>query len=319
MLRTHDDDDVIFQTETEEEDNEKLTIPNNSVIGLIYTNTRTNRTYVQVTSVMKDGKWTREYTWEEAICHFTGLVHDYLRPRLLIMQQPDKSLMGREVLDYAKDHIWVDYDPLASLPYEVAAARPTSKQNYKTTRSRKSNPKTSPYKQSDNTSNDYEYAYVDSASDTSGIGGKAWIIDSISDRQVSVEGYEKGSTVLEGIRIGSAITAVDLPNEETILLRVNEATILGEQGNSLLSTTQIREYGITIDDRPRMHGGKSCMVVEGKVIPFTMKRSMVTLKIRRPTEEELEQSEVIDITSVTEWLPETINEQEFLDCTLSRC
>ena len=68
---------------------------------------------------------------------------------------------------------------------------------------------------------------------------------------------------MEGIRIGPAITAVDLTNYKTRLLRVNEATKLGKHSNTLLSTKQIREHGITIADRPRKQGERSCMMVDG--------------------------------------------------------
>ena len=71
----------------------------------------------------------------------------------------------------------------------------------------------------------YEYAYIDSGSDTFGIGGKAWIIDHITERTVQVAGYHTRDTIKHDVPIGTGITAVDLPNGETILIKANEATI----------------------------------------------------------------------------------------------
>ena len=78
----------------------------------------------------------------------------------------------------------------------------------------------------DNTG-EYEIAYIDSGSDTFGVGGTSWVIDSLTNRKVEIAGYDTKETVKSNIPIGSAITAVDLPTGETILIRANEATIMG--------------------------------------------------------------------------------------------
>jgi hypothetical protein len=62
-------------------------------------------------------------------------------------------------------------------------------------------------------------------------------IDQLSGRFVNVAGYDEGATTLrQDVEIGSGVTAVDLPPpiDETILIRVNEATIM-DDCNSLLS------------------------------------------------------------------------------------
>jgi hypothetical protein len=115
----------------------------------------------------------------------------------------------------------------------------------------------------------YEYAYIDSGSDTCGIGGEAWIIDTITERKVQVTGYDTLNTVKEDVPIVSAITAIDLPTGETILMRVNEATNLGRDAYTLLSPMHIRENDVYIDDKPKRHGGNSCMVVDDAVIPLS--------------------------------------------------
>ena len=124
----------------------------------------------------------------------------------------------------------------------------------------------------------YSYAYLDTAADMCGIGGDAWVIDALTDRQTALGGYDTSTTVKTNVPIGSGITAIDLPDGETILLKVNEATILGPEGHSLLSVVQIREHGIELDEKPRLHGGTACMVIDDYVIPFTMVEGLLVLK-----------------------------------------
>ena len=50
--------------------------------------------------------------------------------------------------------------------------------------------------------------------------------------------------------------ATTLPDGETVLIRIFEATLLGEEANTLLSTLQLRKNVVNIDDRPKRHGGK---------------------------------------------------------------
>ena len=101
----------------------------------------------------------------------------------------------------------------------------------------------------------YDYAFIDTACDTCGLGGSAWVLDTMTKRKVQVAGYDQLHTIKDNVPIGSGITAIDLPNGETLLLKVNEATILGNGANSLISVIQLRENGIDVDEKPRRHGG----------------------------------------------------------------
>ena len=126
----------------------------------------------------------------------------------------------------------------------------------------------------------YAQAYMDSASDTCGIGGAAWIIDYVTERKVQVTGYHKKDTAMNHIKIGGGITAVDLPNKTTVLIRVCEATLLGKDANTLFSVAQMRDHGVYIDDVPKKYGGQSYMKVEGIVIPLFMHEGMICMNIR---------------------------------------
>ena len=70
---------------------------------------------------------------------------------------------------------------------------------------------------------------IDSGADTSAIAGEQWIVDEISERTAGVAGVLNNCT--SNVKIGSAITAVDLPNNTTVLIKVNEATIFGKKDN----------------------------------------------------------------------------------------
>ena len=130
---------------------------------------------------------------------------------------------------------------------------------------------------------DEDFAFMDSGSDTSGLGGEAWNITKVTKRKVRVTGFENEKTAKNNVPIGTGITAVDLPDDTTVILRVNEATLLGEKANTLLSPTQIRENGHIIDERARKHGGKGCITADGYVIPMTLREGMMAIKIRKPT------------------------------------
>ena len=146
---------------------------------------------------------------------------------------------------------------------------------------------------------------IDSGCDTSAIGGSEWIIEDITQRTVSVIGYQN-TKKSEDIPIGSAITAVDLPDKTTILIKINEATLLGEHGNSLLSPLQARNYGTTINDIPKSQGGLPHIKKDGIVIPITLKKGLLTIPIRKPTEYELHNTELIVLTSDEIWEPENL-------------
>ncbi len=152
------------------------------------------------------------------------------------------------------------------------------------------------------------YLIPDSGADTSNVGGPAWIVDTITGRCVDVAGYDEHSgTRRESVPIGGAVTAVDLPApcNETILVRINEATII-EDGNSLLSTFQARESGTVVEDCATKHGGGSFIAADGYVLPLSIMHGLLALPIRRPTEDELKSCTMIELTSPEPWRPDTI-------------
>jgi hypothetical protein len=70
------------------------------------------------------------------------------------------------------------------------------------------------------------------------------------------------------------------------------------------------EHGIELDERPRIHGGKACMVIDDYVIPFTMIEGLLVLKIRKPSPQELTTCDTVEVTRDIQWTPEAISEPE---------
>ena len=157
---------------------------------------------------------------------------------------------------------------------------------------------------------DEEECFLDSGADTSNIGGPAWHIKFLTERKVNVYGFdEKSGTSREDVPVGTGVTAVDLPNDETILLRVNEATVM-EDSNSLLSTFQCREAGVIIDDKPLRHGGGSYLAVDDCIVPLEVRGALMGFKIRKPTAQELEELDPYELTSDVPWYPSDLVDEE---------
>ena len=61
----------------------------------------------------------------------------------------------------------------------------------------------------------------------------------------------------EDLPIVHAVTKTTLPNNQSILLQVNEVAYIGE-GDTLLSKNQVGSCGIQIDDDPYFGQGVIC-------------------------------------------------------------
>ena len=135
---------------------------------------------------------------------------------------------------------------------------------------------------------------IDGGCDTM-LSGKGWEIDSVSARKVKVQGYADQSEALD-LPIGTALAAVDL-EDQTIVLEANEAILMTENHSSLMSTFQVREFGHTIDDVARRHGGTQSIEADGITIPLAIKKGLFTMKVRPPTAEEKDDCLRIVLTS----------------------
>ena len=76
--------------------------------------------------------------------------------------------------------------------------------------------------------------YVDGGCDCFSIGENVWIKESKNDRKVSIKGYHNNK-IKENIPLGSALTAIGLPDGETIIAKIKEALMLDKRANTLFS------------------------------------------------------------------------------------
>lgn len=81
---------------------------------------------------------------------------------------------------------------------------------------------------------------IDRGSYISGIGEPAWYIDYKTDKVVEMQGFNK-QNLMQKVQIGRAVMACDLPGGSTVLLKVNEISLFGKNGCSLLSIAQMGE------------------------------------------------------------------------------
>ena len=145
------------------------------------------------------------------------------------------------------------------------------------------------------TADKFNLAYIDSSSDTVGTGCDAWVIEEVINRTVTITGYHSHCTNQQQTIIVYGVTAKTLPDGETVLIRVFDATILGEKANTLQSKLHLRKKLVDIDDRPRHHGEKSFFEKDGIIVPLTLTKGMMTLNISKPLKFGLNTCEVIEL------------------------
>ena len=136
--------------------------------------------------------------------------------------------------------------------------------------------------------------------------GKGWEIESISEPTVNVQGYADNVESIS-LPIGTTIAAVEL-DDQTVIVEANEAILMENNRNSLLSTFQVREFGHKVHDVARRHGGDQCLEVDGIKIPFSVVKGIFTMRVRVPTAAEKLECVRIPLTSDQPWKPETFSD-----------
>ena len=148
-----------------------------------------------------------------------------------------------------------------------------------------------------------EMAYLDNSADTFGI---AWIVESLSGKTVHIEGYSEDATS-SNVPFGNAVTALDLPDDETLILHDNVGTILGDKANTLASEKQMEANGVIVCTN---ESGRKFIESDDYIIPLSVKEEMQTFRIRRPTEHEIRTCVHVNLTSDLPWNPEEINDKD---------
>ena len=121
-------------------------------------------------------------------------------------------------------------------------------------------------------------------------------------RFARLSGYDCKSCTAP-IPIVTAGTSVTADSGETVVLIANEALLVPGQRTSLLSTMQLRENGVQVNDVAKRHGGRQNIVAKGNTIPIHFHRGLLELPLRVPTEQELSTCRRIILSSDEPWEP----------------
>ena len=101
------------------------------------------------------------------------------------------------------------------------------------------------------------------------------------------------TAIKRNLPIVGAITALDLPNGQSVLLAIHECIYNETSNHSLLSEFQLREFGIIIDSICHRHGGAQQMIVKDSddsdelTIPLDLDGCMIHFRHRLPNTEEI--------------------------------
>ena len=137
-----------------------------------------------------------------------------------------------------------------------------------------------------------------------------------NSRRANVVGFDHETAIKRNLPIVSAITALDLPNGQSVLLLVNEGIYDETSGHSLLSEFQLREFGKVIDSVCHRHGGSQQMIIKDRngsdvlTIPLDLARCMIHFKHRLPTTDEIASPKQYCLTQGdTPWNPSSFTDQ----------
>jgi hypothetical protein len=112
----------------------------------------------------------------------------------------------------------------------------------------------------------YDISILDGSADTC-VLGQGWEVLSVHNtRRANVVGFDHEAAVKWNLPIVSEITAVDLPDEISVILIVHEAIYNDTANHSLLSEFQLRYFGVKIDSICHKHGGTQIIMIQDVVV-----------------------------------------------------
>ena len=149
---------------------------------------------------------------------------------------------------------------------------------------------------------------IDSHADTCCVNKHAYIETIVEGITVDAIPFDSQLGKMSDLPIVHAIFAYDDENNSrTTLIRVNNAIYIKDMENSLLCPNQARAYGTIVDDTPPHfdHTGVGTFSVTADNQEFHLKSYGPTayLPVRRPTDDELEHCDIVDITEENNWEP----------------
>jgi hypothetical protein len=119
------------------------------------------------------------------------------------------------------------------------------------------------------------FSNLDGGADTC-VLGQGWEVLSVHNtRRANVVGFDHEAAVKRNLPIVSAITAVVLPDEISVILIVYEAIYNDTANHSLLSQFQWRDFGVKIDSIYHKHGGTQKMEIQDVGISLVVPLELV--------------------------------------------
>ena len=127
-------------------------------------------------------------------------------------------------------------------------------------------------------------------------------------RVADVYAYDQSISPVENVPIVSAATSWDDPSTGTTYLLVfHEALYYGTKlSHSLINPNQVRAYGIDFWDNPFDKSRGLCIECDDARINLETRGTKVYFESRAPTDEELASCPRINMTSQSEWNPDSV-------------
>ena len=152
-------------------------------------------------------------------------------------------------------------------------------------------------------------ACMDGSADTCLFNPGDICMESTTNRVVDLKTVSTDSK-RNNVLIGTCIITVEIKGKPTLLV-FNESLIGKEGDTNIISANQVHKFGHCIDDLAMLFGGKQCIQLASSksVIPLELQRALISLPFRKPTEEEVQSSERIYMTSDMPWDPNTLRGQ----------
>jgi hypothetical protein len=154
-------------------------------------------------------------------------------------------------------------------------------------------------------------AVIDNGADTA-IMGDGWLIlgDPAQAPLANLVGFDKEAKK-KGLPIISGAIKVQLDNKESVILRVHQGVYNSGSRTTLILEFQVRDQGLILDSVSSKHrahidgekGTQAFWLSLDQKLPLTLKGGLMTFAFHKPTWEDMDTLEIINITNEIPWHP----------------
>ena len=148
---------------------------------------------------------------------------------------------------------------------------------------------------------------MDTHADTC-VAGSNFRIDKLTGVHCDVAPYSGDCKPIKDVPIVNASTAYTSEKTgETLILQFNQVLWYGKKlSMSLLNLNQIRHFGLVVSDDPTDKTRVFGIVGNNVIVPFEMSGTTVLFKSRVPTQWEMENCRIIELTADPPWDPSEV-------------